>query len=403
MTTTPVATPAHVPNDLVVDFDYHSDRTFLADPFAGFDRVRGRRVFFSPRYGGYWVLTRYDDIRAVFQDPATFSSRDVAIPTGHFPRTLRPLALDPPDHGVYRQILASAFSPGAALRREAEVRAICRSIIETFAGAGRCDLVRSFAKPLPTTIFVAMMGLPHAEAGQFLEWNDALLHGYDDPDGRRDAATRINDYLADLVNTRRRVGGSEDDLIGMLLQARVEDRAITDTEILDCLFLLFIAGLDTVTAVMSFSFWSLAQRPDLQRRMVEDPGVVRSAVEELLRAHAIVNPSRTATVDTTIADGVNVHAGDRILLATALATRDPSEFERPATIDFDRQGNRHLAFGAGPHRCLGSHLARLELVIALEEFHRRIPSYRLVDGQDPVIHGGGVFGIDRLDVEWTTD
>jgi cytochrome P450 len=277
---------------------------------------------------------------------------------------------------------------------------VCRRLVDGFASAGACDLVADFAKPLPTTIFVGMMGLPYAEASQLLTWNDALLHAYDNPDARREAATNIDRYLADAVDRRRSGGGPADDLIGVLLSARIGDRPITDEEILDCLFLLLIAGLDTVTAMLGFSFWTLARRPDLQRRIVEDPAVVEDAVEELLRAHAIVNPARTATADTTIADGVEVHAGDRVLLATALATRDPAEFEHPDLIDFDRKENRHLAFGAGPHRCLGSHLARIELRVALQEFHQRIPPYRLAPGQDPMIHGGGVFGIDRLGLQW---
>jgi cytochrome P450 len=276
-------------------------------------------------------------------------------------------------------------------------------LVESFASSGVCDLVQQFAKPLPTTIFVGLMGLPHAEAGQLVAWNDALLHAYDDPGSRRDAAKSINEYLADVVRQRRsdsrNPDRAADDLIGLLIQARVGDRAISDEEILDCLFLLFIAGLDTVTAVLSFSFWSLARRAHLQQRLVEDPAVVESAVEELLRVHAIVNPARTATTDATIAGDVRVRAGDRVLLATAFATRDPLEFDRPDVIDFDRPNNRHLAFGAGPHRCLGSHLARIELRVALQEFHRRIPSYRLA-GPDPVVHGGGVFGIDQLQLAW---
>jgi cytochrome P450 len=313
---------------------------------------------------------------------------------------LRPLALDPPEHGVYRQLLSGAFSPPNAARRQQEVRAVCQRLIESFKDLKTCDLVNQFAKPLPTTIFVGLMGLPDAEADRLVAWNDSLLHAYDDPGARREAATSINQYLAGVVGQRRRDGdGPDDDLIGMLIRARVGERPITDEEILDCLFLLFIAGLDTVTAVLSFSFWSLARRPDLQQRIVDDPAVVDRAVEELLRAHAIVNPARTATTDAIIAGDVEVRAGDRVLLATAFATRDPLEFDQPNVIDFDRHNNRHLAFGAGPHRCLGSHLARIELRVALEEFHRRIPRYRLA-GQEPAVHGGGVFGIDHLQLAW---
>src|ERR1700722_8569493 len=169
--------PSHVPADLVRDFDYHTDAGFLRDPFEGMDAVRDQRVFFSPRYGGYWVLTRYEDIRAVFQDAEGFSSADVAIPSGRYPRMLRPLALDPPEHGAYRQVLTAAFSPRAAQRREAEVRSVCLELIDGFAGDGRCDLLSAFTKPLPTRIFVALMGLPVTEAAQFLEWNDILVHG----------------------------------------------------------------------------------------------------------------------------------------------------------------------------------------------------------------------------------
>ena len=393
--------PDHIPDDLVRDFDYHTEPSFLRDPFAGMDAVRDARVFYSPRYGGYWVLTRADDIRAVFQDPDAFSSADVAIPAGAYPRVLRPLALDPPEHGVYRQVLSAAFSPQAAARREEEIRLACQELVGGFARAGRCELLEAFTKPLPTRIFVGMMGLPASEAVQLLQWNDALLHRYDDPEGRRVAAKSIEGYLAALIHERRRArGGREDDLVEVLLAGRVHDRPLTDDEILDCAFLLFMAGLDTVTAVASFSFRTLADRPDLQQLVSADPAIVPRAVEELLRAHAIVNAARTATRDTTMAGGVRVKAGDRVLLATSLASRDPHEFPHPEAIDFGRQANRHLAFGAGPHRCLGSHLARVELRVALEEFHRRIPHYR-VDRNEPVpIHGGGVFGLDRLVLEW---
>jgi cytochrome P450 len=396
-----VLIPAHVPEELVRDFDYHTDPTFLRDPFAGLDAVRDRRVFFSPRHGGYWVLTRFDDIRAVFQDPDSFSSADVAIPAGVYPRVLRPLALDPPEHGAYRQVLSSAFSPHVAAQREDEVRTVCRGLLDRFADRGRCELLGAFTKPLPTRIFVTIMGLPPTDADRFLGWNDLLLHGYDDPTGRRQAAGEIEGYLAALITARRAAPDAGDDVLGVLLRGRVHDRPLTDDEILDCAFLLFIAGLDTVTAVSSFAFRTLAERPDLQQALATDDGsLTPRAVEELLRAHAIVNAARTATRDAVIAGDVAVKKGDRVLLATSFATRDPSEFPEPHTIDFDRDSNRHLAFGAGPHRCLGSHLARVELRVALEEFHRRIPSYHLVADEPPRIHGGGVFGLDRLTLEW---
>jgi cytochrome P450 len=163
--------------------------------------------------------------------------------------------------------------------------------------------------------------------------------------------------------------------------------------------MLFMAGLDTVTAALGFALHRLSVRPDLRTALVSDPTAIPDAVEELLRAHAIVNTARVVTRDVEFA-GVTMKEGDRVLLSTVLASRDPDEFERPDEIDFARPANRHLAFGAGPHRCIGSHLARLEIRVAIEELLRRIPDFGLVVGEHPVIHAGGVLGIDRLPVEW---
>jgi cytochrome P450 len=392
--------PEHVPAELVRDFDYHTDPAFLADPFAGWDRARELRVFWTPAYGGYWVLTHLEDIRAVYQDPDRYSSRVVGIPAGRYPRTLRPLALDPPEHGIYRQVLASAFSPNAATRMASDIRERCRRLIDQFATDGACEFVSQFARPFPTTIFVAMLGLPDEEASSFERWNHDLTHVYEDPGVRQTAAKNIESSLDDAVNRRRTEPSTDaEDLISVLLRATVYDRALTHDEIVDYAFLLFMAGLDTVTAASTFAFRTLASQPDLRRRLVADPAIIPQAVEELLRAHAIVNAARTATRDTTIA-GVQIKAGDLILVSTALACRDPEVFENADAVDLDRAQNRHLAFGAGPHRCLGSHLARLELRTALEEFHAQILDYRIPDGADIKIHGGGVLGIDQLPLEW---
>jgi cytochrome P450 len=392
--------PVHVDPALVRPFDYHTDPAFVADPFAGFDAARGDRVFFSLAHGGYWVLTRADDIRAAFQRPEVFSNHDFSIPTNIFPRTLRPLALDPPEHGKYRQPLAPLFSPPSVARREPELREICGGLVDAFAADGRCELLAALARPFPTTVFVAMLGLPLSEARTFEQWNHTMLHDYDDPDARKAAGAKILGYLDDLV-TRREAEGPDvtDDLLSVLLRARVDDRQLDHDELLDYAFMLFIAGLDTVTAMLSFTFQSLGARPDLQQRLVDEPELVPQAVEELLRAHAIVNTARIVTEDVTFA-GVEMVKGDKVLLATALASRDEEEFPAATEIVLDRDANRHLAFGAGPHRCLGSHLARLEVRIAIGELLRRIPSFRLVPAEPIVAHGGGVLGIDRLPIEW---
>ncbi|HWE67047.1 MAG TPA: cytochrome P450 [Acidimicrobiales bacterium] len=392
--------PSHVDPALVREFDYHTDPAFLADPFAGFDRVRDRRTFFSPGHGGYWVLTRAEDIRTAFQQPDLFSSAEFAIPTGVYPRTLRPLALDPPDHGNYRRPLAPLFSPPSVAQREPVLRSMAADLIARFADQGATDLIPSLIRPFPTTVFVSMLGLPLDDAAVLEAWNHDLLHAYDEPERRAGAAKHILGYLDEVVARRMAEGPhAADDLFSVLLQASVDGRALDRDELLDYAFMLFIAGLDTVTAILGFSLQQLAHRPDLQSRLLSDPALVPAAVEELLRAHAIVNPARVVTRDVEFA-GVSMRKGDRVLLATALASRDPLEFDHPESIDIDRQSNRHLAFGAGPHRCLGSHLARLEMRIVIEELLPRVSPFRMSEGSAVVIHGGGVLGVDSLPVRW---
>jgi cytochrome P450 len=386
-----------------LDFDYHHDPRIASDPFGVFDAARGQRAFWSSKYGGYWVLTQAADIREAFQHPEWFSSRITGIPPTPRPRRLLPLELDPPEHGVYRHPLAGAFSPRAVAGMEPAIRRTCIALVDAVADRGSCEFLSDFAVPFPTTIFVELLGLPAAEASRFAAWNHSLLHAHDRPEVRADAKTQIAGYLDELVTRRMaevaRGEGRTDDLFAVLAGAEVAGRPLTEDEIFDYAFLLFIAGLDTVTAALGFSFAHLAGNTEHRKALVADPGLIPVAVEELLRAFSVVNPARTAARDLEFAD-VCVKEGDRVLLATVLANRDPAEFDDPTDVRFDRPVNRHLAFGAGPHRCLGSHLARCELKVALEEFHRRIPDYRIADGAVIRAHGGGAMGVDHLPLTW---
>jgi cytochrome P450 len=396
------AVPGHVPPERVRQFDYHGDQRCRHDPFATFDSVRGEPTFFSPAYGGYWVLTSCADIRAAFQAPDVFSSAITGIPANTFwPRKLLPLELDPPEHGRYRHPLARPFGPGAVAAMEPAIRQTCRDLVDGFAANGRCEFLADFAAPFPTAVFVERLGLPAEETKRFVAWNHDLLHAYDDPDRRAAAGRSIAAYLADLVE-RRSSGegnGDGDDLIAWLLATEVDGRRLTTEEIFDYSFLLFIAGLDTVTAALGFVFAYLARNPDHRTVLLADPDAIPMAGEELLRYHSFVNPARTVTRDVEFA-GVTMRAGDRVLCSTTIAGRDTDEFPDAGEVRFDRADNRHIAFGAGPHRCLGSHLARAELRIALEEFHRRIPDYWIEEGAEIRAHGGGVLGIDHLPLRW---
>ncbi len=391
--------PAHVPADLVRDVDHVFGAEFLSDPFGAYRGLRNQRVLWSPHHGGYWILTRAEDIRSALQQPDLFSSVSTGIPA-HASRKekLYPLELDPPEHTAYRRVIAPLFAPRAVTARTAAIDSTCATLIDGLAGSGRVEFVADFAQPFPTRIFTNILGLPVDEASRFVTWNNALLRNADRPELRREAHTAINGYLRDLIAERR--SEPRDDVVSALLTAEVDDRPVTDEEVQNLCFLLFIAGLDTVTAALTWCFHFLARNPDHRRQLVADPGLIPGAVEELLRVHSFINPARTVTHDLEFA-GVQMLRGERLLLATALAAQDPDEFPDEATVRFDRPGNRHLAFGAGPHRCAGSHLARDELTTAIGQWHARIPDYEIDAEQQLTLHAGGVFGIDRLPLVWS--
>jgi cytochrome P450 len=393
--------PPHVPDDLVHDFDHVTGPEVDRDPFAVYRNAPQKRAFFSPMHGGYWVLTKAEDIRAALQQPELFSSASTGIPAQPKRKEkLFPLELDPPEHRPYRQALAPFFAPKVVAAKATVIKEVCTGLLDGLVGRGECEFVADFAQPFPTTIFTAMLGLPDSESKQFVEWNSVLLHAYDDPGRRAAAGVEINEYLRNLIDER--ASGPRDDLVSNLLATTIEDRPVTKDEVQNFTFLLFIAGLDTVTAALSFVFRFLAENPSHRRELVEDPELISGAVEELLRVFSFVNTARTAVADVEFA-GVPMKTGDRVLVSTTFASMDPDEFPDPLSVDFRRRANRHLAFGAGPHRCAGSHLAREEMRTAVREFHRRVPDYRAVDTASIHTHGGGSMGMDRLVLRWDAD
>jgi cytochrome P450 len=220
-----------------------------------------------------------------------------------------------------------------------------------------------------------------------------------DPDGeiRAGFMLSIAGYLGELLAARR--AERRDDIISYLVGCSVDGRPLTDAELMEMCFLLYMAGLDTVAGMIGFMFWHLAEHPDHRRALVADESLIPDAVEEFLRYYSIVNTSRVVTRDADFG-GCPMKAGDRAVLPTAAANRDPRAFTDADAFVIDRRPNRHIAFGAGPHRCLGSHLARLELRVALEEWHRRIPEYGIADGATVRQDVSGVSVVENLPLVW---
>jgi cytochrome P450 len=284
-------------------------------------------------------------------------------------------------------------------RLDSQVRERCIELIDPLVERGGCDFVRDFAQRFPTSIFMELMGLPSEDVDQFLVWEDAILHsGDDDPDHSKalGAMFEVMGYFDELTTLRR--AEPRDDLVTAATNWTIDGQAIPQEDLLSMYLLMFMAGLDTVTTQLNYMWWHLARDEAGRRQIVDAPALIPSAVEELLRAYSFVPPGRKVTQDVDF-HGCPMKAGDMVLLPICAANRDPAVFDRPTEVILDRQDNNHLGFGAGPHRCLGSHLARRELRIAMEEWHARIPDYRLAEGLVVREHGG-MFGIDNLSLIW---
>jgi cytochrome P450 len=275
-------------------------------------------------------------------------------------------------------------------------------LLQRFVDAGGGDFVKDVAIPFPCIMFLETTGLPVDDLPQLLEWKEAFLRGLatDDAELREHAENvvmpEIVSYFSKIIAARRSAANPPDDVLtGMVTATLPDGRPMTDDEITNALTLFMAAGLDTVTNVLALSVELLARRPDLRRQLIEDRSIIPSAAEELLRYTSIVTSCRQAKVDDTL-DGMPIKAGDWLAAVSIMASRDASVFPDPYTIDFRREYNRHLAFGAGPHRCLGSHLARVELAVALDEIHRIMPHYEIRPGTVPARHFGALMGCSEL-------
>lgn len=355
--------------------------------------------FRSTTAQGFWVLTRFDQIREAYQTPEIFSSEALVAIEPDPPYKWIPIMLDPPEHTTWRHLLGPLFSPARALAMQGQIRQRARELVEPLVAKGACDFVADFALKYPTTIFMELMGLPVEEAERFMAWEDAILHSYaDDREGAFLAMAEVCTYFAELIDARR--ADPRDDVVSAAITWTIDGNPVDDDDLLSLCLLLFMAGLDTVTQQLGYSWLHLATHHADRTRIVEDPAIIPDAVEELLRAYAIVAPGRKLRRDVDF-HGCPMQAGDMVYLPLWAATTDPREFANADTVDFDRKDNHHIAFGAGPHRCLGSHLARQELRVAFEEWHRLIPDYQLANAADVTEHSGGVHGIDALPLVWT--
>jgi cytochrome P450 len=387
----------------VVHYDFGATR-----PLHGFhselDELREASPFYWSTYGpvGFWMIMRYEHVREAYQHPEIFSS-DSIDPLDPDPAyRFIPTLVNPPDHVKYRQVLNSWFSPAAVARISPTARKICADDVEAIAGKGSCDFIADFALLYPTEVFLTILGLPAEDAKLFVPLVDRFfVHFYgEDKAPIADIAGAIQGYFTEqLADRRKHPRDPSVDFISYLLKATVFDRPLSEQELLDICFVLVLAGLDTTRGQSGYLWHHLATHDDDRRRILADPSLAASAIEETLRMYTIIiGDGRKVTRDVDF-HGVPMRAGDMAWLSVSGANRDPRAFEDPTSFRVDRRGNKHLGFAGGPHRCLGAHLARQEMVIAMEEWHQRIPHYRVATG-GPVQERGGMLTLFSLPLEW---
>jgi cytochrome P450 len=366
-------------------------------------------VVYSTAHGGHWLVTRYEEVHQILHDPQTFSSYPNSIVNAGQGRLL-PLELDPPDHTVFRNVLQPMFSPTRMKALEAEIRTIVTELIDGFIEQGECEFVRQFAHELPSRVFLAQMGLPLSDAPLFTDWTTKALVGK--PGGTEEESNAVRGqvlqelgvYFAGVIATRKgEVLTEKSDVTSVIVNTPItlegeDERHLTEDELQRLFLLVLIAGLHTTQGSLGWGMMHLSSHPEVRARLIADPSLIDDAVEEILRIEAAVAPGRRVTREIELG-GVTLRENDQLLMLLCAANRDAEVFDDPDGITLERNPNKHLSFGGGRHRCIGSHLARVELRIGLEQIHRRLPDYEL--SAVPVFHSSQTRGVLAMPIRFT--
>jgi len=372
--------PEHPPvADWIRDFD-HTDPNWPENPFPIWEKMRpASPVVHTDRFLGCYMPTTYEAVRQIAHDTEHFSSRRVIV-RDERPEVTRnaapPITSDPPYHKPAKQLLLPPFTPDAMKKLEPRVRAICNELIDEFIADGRCDAAARYTKYIPVRTIAHMLGIPEGDGDLFIQWihmilelsitNEAML---------MQAVQEMTAYFTGQLEARKLK--PTDDLISTLMNAKDKDgQPLDDGHVMGSLRLLLIAGIDTTWSAIGSCLWHLANHPADRARLIADPGLMPIAVEELLRAYSPVTMAREV-VKETVVEGCPMKPGNMVLLSFPAANRDPAVFPDADKVVLDRKENRHAAFGLGIHRCVGSNLARMEMTVALEEWLKRIPEFRL--------------------------
>jgi camphor 5-monooxygenase len=382
-----------------VDIDvYHmpgADRDFLS-PWKQLQDSSAGGVFWTPRNGGHWIVTRGREIARIYADHENFSSRIVMVPREVCEQfQLRPTTLDPPEHRPYRRLMSAALTPGVVQSVRPTIRQVALDAIERFRPRGHCEFISEFAERLPIAVFMHLADLPVEDSMALPRCAEELIHA----DGTRSETPiieRFAAYLRPYVAQRQKHPG--DDLISKLAAGTLDGRPLTEDEAVDVSTAMMTGGLDTVVSSLGLMMAFVARNPEQRRRLIEEPAVIRPAVAEMLRRFPIMTKARLLKHDQVI-ESVTLKAGDVVMLPP-LQGLDEREFSDPLTVDFDRRPAPHLTFGNGVHRCPGATLTQAELEITLQEWLARIPEFDIDPRRELVTQGGVLGAVLRLGLAW---
>ncbi len=393
--------PDHVPPELIHTSGLIYGPEFLAAPHRFMAEMHEK---FPPLYydvgpfGNAWQVLKHEDALFVLRHAELFSNED-ATP---FPRDPNdyfyfiPIEIDPPDHRKYRNIVDPIISPQGVLKLEDKIRALANELIDGFIDQGECEFDEVFGRPLPVLVFLDLMGLPRAMCDTFVEWAMALLHS-NDRQIMGDTLKTIGDYLKTAIAEKQ--SNPDDGLVSRIAHAEIDGQPISEREAFGFVTFLFIAGLDTVFATLNNIWVWLAENPERRREIIADPSNINAQVEELLRVFSVTFSGRTVAQDVEVR-GVQMKKGDKITSILPACNYDPEVFPNPKTVDFHRPKKIILAFTVGVHSCMGAHLARLEVKIALQEWLKRIPEFKIKTGTRIEYRPGGVIGPERVPLVW---
>lgn len=390
--------PSHVRPEQVHSFDIYSDPRLLKDVHTGYRalQLEAPEIFFTPRNGGHWVVTRFDLIEKVIKDTDNFSNRELEIPKTRSPFVAIPINLDPPEHTPYRKMLMRHFTPRMVADLETQMHDWAIRLIDKVYDAGECDFAEQLGALYPVTIFMELAGLP---LDRYVEFRQIVTEFFSHitKDRRIELQRQIFFELETVF--RARMAEPQDDLFSRLVQEEIDGRKLTMDELLSIGFLLFVAGLDTVANALTFAFHFLARNPQIQDRLIADPASIPKFVDEAMRRFPVTNGVREVRNDIELG-GATLRAGEMIVAPMTLAGLDDRRNPDPEVFDIDRQRRQHISFSTGPHLCLGHYLAKAEMRIFIGEFLRRIPRFGLAEGFEPEFRAGIVMALETLPITW---